>query len=497
MTHSATRILSVLLCVTFAAPAAAQRGMGGHAGHAIAVAPPARVAPQLSVPRAAPQISAPNVMPRVMAPQVSAPRAAPQIAAPQIAPRVSPHIATQPFAQPSTPAVVQHVPRAFAAPVERGQQFTSHRHSGTPELQERSPSGPSQLSQSPNAGVALSSRVLRNPAFASHATAANLQFRALAHTTFRGRFNARFAEWGRHHRHRHVVTPVVIGFVGSLFWPYAADDFLNYTYYPYAYDSFWPYAYGNLYDEMFSGYAYGVGTAYAAAAPARPNRAPPTAASDPCSGDTAGLTNWPINAIAQIIGPDDAQRALLADLKNATAQSLALLKAACPADLPSTPTGRIEAMRMRTSAMWQALRLVRPALAAFYDSLNDEQKARFNALGFGDQEEAQTRNELGLICTDRSSHAPGVSMERIEHAVRPDDTQRAGFNELQEATARAANLLKSDCPSYRPLTPVARLDTMEQRLDAVLRAVAIVQPALQKFYGALSDEQKERFNRLS
>jgi len=31
----------------------------------------------------------------------------------------------------------------------------------------------------------------------------------------------------------------------------------------------------------------------------------------------------------------------------------------------------------------------------------------------------------------------------------------------------------------------------------VLRAVAIVQPALQKFYGTLSDEQKERFNRLS
>jgi hypothetical protein len=338
--------------------------------------------------------------------------------------------------------------------------------------------------------------VLRNPAFASQATAANLQFRALAHTTFRGRFNARFAEWGRHHRHQHVFTPVVIGFVGSLFWPYAGDDFFNYTYYPYAYDSFWPYAYGNLYDEMFSGYAYGVGTAYAAAAPARPNRAPPTAASDPCSGDTAGLTNWPINAIAQIIGPDDAQRALLADLKNATAQALTLLKASCPADLPGTPTGRIEAMRVRTSAMWQAVRLVRPALAAFYDSLNDEQKVRFNALGFGDQEEAQKRNELGLICADRSSHAPGVSIERIERAVRPDETQHAAFNELQDATARAANLLKSDCPSYRPLTPGARLDTMEQRLDAVLRAVAIVQPALQKFYGALSDEQKERFNRL-
>jgi hypothetical protein len=38
---------------------------------------------------------------------------------------------------------------------------------------------------------------------------------------------------------------------------------------------------------------------------------------------------------------------------------------------------------------------------------------------------------------------------------------------------------------------------MEQRLDAMLRAVDTVQPALAKFYGSLSDEQKERFNQLA
>jgi hypothetical protein len=31
----------------------------------------------------------------------------------------------------------------------------------------------------------------------------------------------------------------------------------------------------------------------------------------------------------------------------------------------------------------------------------------------------------------------------------------------------------------------------------MLRAVQAVEPALQKFYASLSDEQKERFNRLS
>src|SRR5260370_25885397 len=106
MTHFATRVVPILLCAAFVDPAAAQRGMGGHAGHAIAVAPPPRVAPQLSLPRAAPQISAPRVM-------------VPQIAAPQVAPRVSPHIGPQQFAHPSTPAVVQPPP---PAPLRLAQQ---------------------------------------------------------------------------------------------------------------------------------------------------------------------------------------------------------------------------------------------------------------------------------------------------------------------------------------------------------------------------------------
>jgi hypothetical protein len=85
----------------------------------------------------------------------------------------------------------------------------------------------------------------------------------------------------------------------------------------------------------------------------------------------------------------------------------------------------------------------------------------------------------------------------MELAVRPDEGQRASLRALQDAIAQAGELLKTDCPTYRPITPVVRIDAMEQRLDAMLRAINIVQPALQKFYGSLTDEQKERFNRLA
>jgi len=37
---------------------------------------------------------------------------------------------------------------------------------------------------------------------------------------------------------------------------------------------------------------------------------------------------------------------------------------------------------------------------------------------------------------------------------------------------------------------------MEQRLKTMLEAVKIVEPALENFYGSLTDEQKARFNQL-
>jgi hypothetical protein len=84
----------------------------------------------------------------------------------------------------------------------------------------------------------------------------------------------------------------------------------------------------------------------------------------------------------------------------------------------------------------------------------------------------------------------------MELAVRPDEVQRASLR-APPGRRRPGELLKTDCPTYRPVTPVVRIDVMEQRLDTMLRAINIVQPALQKFYGSLTDEQKERLNRLA
>jgi hypothetical protein len=345
--------------------------------------------------------------------------------------------------------------------------------------------------------------VLRNQAFANLSAARDPSARALAGSTFQGRFFD--PQWRRHR-----PFPAVIGWVGPLFWPYAYDDFVDYTFYPYAYDTFWPYAYDDFYDGMFGVYAEGYGGTFAAVGPpesyggrrsvsAHGVRGPVggrSVGADLCSGQTAGLTDWPIERIAQTVEPNDAQRAALDELKDATAQALDILKAACPTALPSTPTGRIEAMRQRLEAMQQAVRTVRPALDKFYESLNDEQKARFSALGSDDNQQ-QVKRDLTQVCGERASGIAGLPLERIERAVQPDEAQRAALKQLHDATSQAANLLRSDCPTDRALTPVGRLQAMEQRLDAMLRAVQTVEPALQKFYASLGDEQKERFNRLN
>jgi hypothetical protein len=135
---------------------------------------------------------------------------------------------------------------------------------------------------------------------------------------------------------------------------------------------------------------------------------------------------------------------------------------------------------------------------AYCASLDDEQKARFNALGPEDNpDQQQVQRNLTQVCSERASGIASLPLERIERAVRPDEAQRSALKELQDTTSEAVNLLSSDCPTYRALTPVGRLQAMEQRLDAMLRAVQTVQPALEKFYASLGDEQKERFNRLS
>ncbi len=95
----------------------------------------------------------------------------------------------------------------------------------------------------------------------------------------------------------------------------------------------------------------------------------------------ANVMAWPGDKIDQVIKPDDAQRTKLQALQSAVAQAGDAIKAACPSDMPATPPSRLAAIGNRLGAMLQAVQTLQPALADFYNSLTDDQKARFNNMG--------------------------------------------------------------------------------------------------------------------
>src|SRR6516164_2384463 len=349
-------------------------------------------------------------------------------------------------------------------------------------------------------------------------TLANLSSRdpamhSLTQSTFRGNFaQSNWGhDWWKHHHHHNFIFGFVLGFVGPVFWPYAYDDCIDYLFWPYAYDTFWPYAFDDVYQGIYGAYApqyYAPDDVYAyAGAPAssavyssatgvsRPSGAL-AGGSQICSGQTQGLTDFPIERIAQQVNPDQHQQALLDDLKAATIKAVGILQSACPNELPSTPTGRLTAMRSRVGAMLQAVQVVRPALDAFYSSLSDEQKERFNAL---DQDINTAGREIDVagLCSRANERSSGLPVARIEESLQLSVHQDTALKDLNDASAHAADVLKGSCQPHQSLTPTGRLAAMEDRLNSMVQALDAVQPALTKFYQSLSDEQKARFDRLN
>jgi len=100
-----------------------------------------------------------------------------------------------------------------------------------------------------------------------------------------------------------------------------------------------------------------------------------------CGGSGKQITSISISQIQQLLHPNDAQQAALQELNDANAKAATVLNQNCTQDNAITPPARLAGMEMRLSAMLQALDTVQPALAKFYNSLTDEQKAQFEAIG--------------------------------------------------------------------------------------------------------------------
>jgi hypothetical protein len=307
----------------------------------------------------------------------------------------------------------------------------------------------------------------------------------------------------------------VFGWVGPLFWPYAFSDiycdiFWGYwgygcaaPYWSLAYGNpFWDYGYSDIYGGLFSPFTF------ADLAPYLPNgpssvrharsRGTATASSiaQMCGDDTREVAGWPIDRIQQLVSPDDQQRTALEDLANASVKAAQIIKSGCPTAVAFTPTGRLAAMEQRVEAMQQAVDAVRGPLDAFYGSLNDEQRAKFNAANQPPASEKNGRQRSTAQSCTTASAPPQWPDARIEAALHPNEAQQAKLKALQNAATQAAEQLAASCPAELPATPPARLAAVSKRLGAMHSAVKTVRGALDDLYADLSDEQKAQFNQL-
>jgi hypothetical protein len=316
-----------------------------------------------------------------------------------------------------------------------------------------------------------------------------------------------------------------------VFWPYLLGDVFSFALWPYYYDPFWAYGagpyfdysdyapdygyaglgdiYGNIYGDGTGSHGYGYGD-YRRHPHAR-RRATQTDTNEvqadvtqSCSGLAPGVTSFPIDRIRQAIRPTGEQVVALNDLEAASSRASAIVNTSCPSEAPLTPLARLDAVEKRLNAMLQAIQLVRPPLATLYDSLNDEQRQRLDAIGAeanGDGHEAGKRGSsvagnLVLLCSRQAESFTKLPVQRIEQTVAPRDQQAHALKKLETVSAGAAENLRASCPTQIPENPVARLDAMSDRLRAMVQAIETLRPALGTFYASLGDEQKAKFNSL-
>jgi hypothetical protein len=100
-----------------------------------------------------------------------------------------------------------------------------------------------------------------------------------------------------------------------------------------------------------------------------------------CNPRAAGFAEWRMDRIEAAVRPTEAQRAALNELRTASTKAAETIATVCSAEFPSKATERLKLMETRLEAMLQAVKIVRPAFDAFYNSLDDQQRGRLDAAG--------------------------------------------------------------------------------------------------------------------
>jgi hypothetical protein len=255
---------------------------------------------------------------------------------------------------------------------------------------------------------------------------------------------------------------------------------------------FWGYGYRDIYAAIFTPYDDSELARYVSASHGRRFRRAPSLTRI-CGDDVSELAGLPVEEIRQAMVTSEQQRAMLDDLAKASLEAEKTIRASCPTEIASTPSGRLAAMQQRLQAMKSAIALIEAPLEVFYESLDEDQKKQLVAVN-DQRAPVAPKVPFAQSCAPPDL-LPWPSAE-IEQKLHLNDQQRERLDALSRVNALARNTLNFDCQPDDDLAPPDRLLTADTRLDAMLEAINRVRPALDDFMATLSDAQKAQFDTI-
>lgn len=313
------------------------------------------------------------------------------------------------------------------------------------------------------------------------------------------------------------------GWVGPVFWPFAADDIIGYALSGAAEQAaVWNYGLPDIDAGLFppstaddlTGYlrllaqddggTASVREASAAPSAARSNAnksAGQTIAVRLCGDASRNIAGLPVDTVRTVIGADDRQAAVLEDVAIAAAQTGRMLAAACPDTLPLTAPARLAAMHRRLDAMLAGVDALQPALQDLDAVLSDGQKVKLAALvispSAGEERQApasEARAPKPPSCADNGAGAADWPQDVIDRQVTSGNAPKPTFEAIKAARAKAADVLKNACQPGMVGTASARLAAMGKRLEAMQQAITTVATALDEVYQRLDPVQAANFD---
>jgi hypothetical protein len=228
-----------------------------------------------------------------------------------------------------------------------------------------------------------------------------------------------------------------------------------------------------------------------------------------CAGQAIVLKTMPYDLVSRTVQPNDAQRYALEQVRSRANEAAATLSATCPKDIPAELGRQLDHLGNALDSISASLTALQPALAAFYDALDDEQKAQLVAIETSHKPPSKTdRSERRLakrgVSADRADaerdpvcHQWVVILRnwpigQVEREISLSDEQHANLHDLTAAIYRAAGSLAGACAAKDRLTALGRLDAKQQQIQALRQSIDAIKPVLSKFEDSLNDSQRTR-----